>query len=286
MPDAYLLRALTPPPARAGLIRVVAETVSRNRGDRAYPPHRHSDHELILVLAPGYRWAVDGRAQPAAVGDALLVLPGELHADGGSATAEWTSMRFRLGLVAPRRHEIPLLRPGAAPAARRWPGLAPELAPLLDAIARLAEERNAGNALAAEALAVALLWRLAGLVPTADLHPRLAEVLAARDLAGRVAACVAEVGFAKQSVAALARRLGMSSSRLAHACTRDCGHGPASLMLAVRLAEARRLIHAGAAVGEAARATGFSEPAHFTRAYRRINGCAPSADATAGTGHG
>jgi AraC-like DNA-binding protein len=284
MPDAYVQQALTPPPARAGLIRVVAETVSQNRGGRSYGEHRHSDHELILVLAPGYRWTIAGTVQPVAVGDALLVLPGDLHADCGTATAAWTSMRFRLWLVAPRRHEIPLLRPEAIPTARRLPGLAPELAPLLSGIATLASRPDAGAALAAEALAAAVVWRLAGGVPMTVLHPRLAEVLAARDLASRIANCVAESSFAKLSVAELARHLGMSPSHLAHACTRDCGHGPAALMLAVRLAEARRLLQAGAAVGEAAQATGFSEPAHFTRAYRRAHGCTPSADA--GSGHG
>lgn len=201
MPDAYLQLALTPSPARSGLIRVAADTVSRNRGGRSYPSHRHTDHELVLVLAPGYRWAIDGQARPAAVGDALLVLPGDLHDDGGSGATEWTSMRFRLWLAAPCRHEIALLRPGADPAARRWPDLASELAPLLAGIAGLAGTSSAAAALSAEALAAALVWRLAGQVPAEALHPRLGEVLAARDLAGRIAAGVADGGFAKLTAA-------------------------------------------------------------------------------------
>lgn len=281
MSGVYTHRAMIPPPARAGLIRVATVGVSRNRGRRAYSEHRHTDHELVLVVGAGYRCTLDGAEQPLAVGDALLVVPGEAHADSGAGRAEWATMRFRLTLSAPRRYEVPLVKPGTPPALRRWSGLAAELEPLVAGIAALSAAGKAADALAADALATAIVWRLAGRLPSTVLHPRLAEIVAAQDLAGRIAAAVAEEAFAKLSVTALAARLSLSPSHLAHACARDCGRGPAALMQEVRLDEARRLICAGAAVGEAAQATGFGEPAHFTRAYKRQHGHPPSAD-TAG----
>lgn len=272
----YDFLALTPPPARSALLRVRPTRASRNCGPRSYPEHLHRDHELLLVTGAGYRCCIGGAELAVDDGDALLVLPGDHHADAGPAGCTWTSLRFLVCQEAPHGSAVALLRGEAPPAARRLAGAAPHLAPLLDELARAATANGAAARAEAEALANALVWRLTGLLPRRWLHPLLDELLADADLAARLAALAAAEGFSRLSVPALARRLAMSASALAHHCTRRYGFGPARLLLELRLAQARRLLAAGAGVGEAAAATGFADPSHFARAYRRWSGWSPS----------
>lgn len=275
---AYALRRMHPALRLAGLVQVQCTSTSVNRGQRSYPEHPHADHEVLLVLADGYECRIDGRPVTAACGDAVLVQPGDRHADAGGAASHWTSLRFRLLQTAPQQRPFALLRPDAPAGARRLSGAAAALQPLVTAVAEALSAARQTRDLEAAALGSAVVWRLAGMLPHAWLAPQLVRAITGADLLHRLAALAESLGFSRLDVATAARHLGVSVSSLAHQCSAQYGQGPARLLLELRLAEARRLIRAGAGIAEAAAATGFASPAHFTRRYRAWSGRTPSSD--------
>ncbi len=79
------------------------------------------------------------------------------------------------------------------------------------------------------------------------------------------------------SVPALAHRAHLSERQFTRAFQAETGMTPASYVEALRVERARLLLHDGAAVDEAARATGFTSAEVLRRAFHRRIGVAPSA---------
>ncbi|GHE21119.1 GlxA family transcriptional regulator [Halomonas urumqiensis] len=81
------------------------------------------------------------------------------------------------------------------------------------------------------------------------------------------------------------RLAGQSQRQLARLFQRHFGESPQQCYLGMRLDRARQLLaDSRCQVTEAALATGFTQPAHFTRAYRSRFGEAPSITADRGSG--
>jgi AraC-like DNA-binding protein len=78
------------------------------------------------------------------------------------------------------------------------------------------------------------------------------------------------------AVSDLAREYGYSVGGFIQRFTRYTGSTPRQYIINRRLWHARRLLAAGAAVKEAARKSGFTDPSYFARRYRRAFGSAPS----------
>lgn len=81
---------------------------------------------------------------------------------------------------------------------------------------------------------------------------------------------------ADTSLAALAARARLSPGRFMHAFTATVGIPLRPYLRWTRLQRAAGAIAAGAALGEAALAAGFADPAHMSRTFRRMFGVAPS----------
>lgn len=79
------------------------------------------------------------------------------------------------------------------------------------------------------------------------------------------------------SVPALARRVHLSERQFARAFKAETDMTPAAYVEALRVERARLLLHDGATVDEAARATGFRSAEVLRRAFHRRIGVAPSA---------
>ena len=104
----------------------------------------------------------------------------------------------------------------------------------------------------------------AGSTRPGDERIRLAEALIAADPA------------APHTVAALARRVGLSESRFAHLFTEQTGRSPMHTVQEARLLKAGQLLRmTDLAVGQVAAACGFESPFHFSRLFRRRHGLPP-----------
>ncbi|MFT4166577.1 MAG: helix-turn-helix domain-containing protein [Microlunatus sp.] len=120
---------------------------------------------------------------------------------------------------------------------------------------------------AVNALEVALLW-----CSTADpgaglLDPRV--LAAMEEMAGRLAEPI--------TVAGLARRAGLSSSRFAHLFTEQVGISPMRYLERQRMRLAEQLLDlTPRTVGEIARTVGFEDPLYFSARFRAYAGMPPS----------
>lgn len=97
-----------------------------------------------------------------------------------------------------------------------------------------------------------------------DERVRLAEALITADPA------------APHTVAALARRAGLSESRFAHLFTEQTGRSPMRAVQEARLQKAAQLLRVtDLGVAQIATACGFESPFHFSRLFRRRHGVPP-----------
>ncbi|MGH9449169.1 MAG: helix-turn-helix domain-containing protein [Terriglobia bacterium] len=86
-----------------------------------------------------------------------------------------------------------------------------------------------------------------------------------------------EINDARLSVAHVAGALGLSERRLREIFTAGLGVGPKQYICESRLRAARALLEASSlSVKEAMAASGFSDPSHFSRQYKRLFGAPPS----------
>lgn len=82
----------------------------------------------------------------------------------------------------------------------------------------------------------------------------------------------------RESIADHAAALGTSESRLRDACARVAATAPAAMLDQRTMLEARRaLLYSNLSVAEIAYATGFADPAYFTRFFTRHAGQSPRA---------
>jgi AraC-like DNA-binding protein len=89
---------------------------------------------------------------------------------------------------------------------------------------------------------------------------------------------------AEHSLRELARDVGMSPFHFARVFRELTGTPPHRYLVERRVAVAERMLLGGASAGDAALATGFVSPSHFTRTFTRLRGRTPSACRRGGQG--
>jgi len=99
---------------------------------------------------------------------------------------------------------------------------------------------------------------------------------AALPLAERLTRIIDADLTATWSVTALAKRLGMSVSSLAHRCAEETGRSPAAWVRRRRAERAKVLLATGLSVTTTSERLGFANPYHFARVIRQELGVPPS----------
>ncbi|CAA9291959.1 MAG: Transcriptional regulator, AraC family [uncultured Friedmanniella sp.] len=223
------------------------------------------------VAGSGRFGALDGRTLLVGRGDLVLLRPGVRH-DYGTAPGV-PGWELQWAHVHPRAEWAPLLDwPEALPGVRRL-RLAGEVHQRVrEAFVRATALGHGGLAQAElfelNALETALLWAATQVPGTSPLDPRLIRVL--EDVGARLAEPL--------TVAGLADRAGLSSSRLTHLFTEQLGVPPMRYVERQRMQAARQLLElTSRPVAEVARAVGYDDPLYFSTRFRRHTGRSPSA---------
>jgi AraC-like DNA-binding protein len=235
--------------------------------------HTHDDYGIGVVIA-GAQTSASGRGPvEAEAGDLITVNPGEIH-DGvplGGARS-WRMLYFSPDVVddllagevlrgeAPKELKFPVLR--AKTSARHFLSLY-----------RLMTDPLVADPLAREEHLVALFAIL-----IEDRAP--ADSGAAPDI-GKAMAMIADDPVRNRPLAEIGDALGMSRFQALRAFRKACGFTPSAYQAQKRCDLARRLILGGAALSEAAYASGFSDQSHMTRAFVQRYGFTPGALAAA-----
>jgi len=120
-------------------------------------------------------------------------------------------------------------------------------------------------------------YRVLGLaLGSAPPHPRAERLLAAAARLGPLNAWMQEHVHENLGIADIARAAGLSRSRLHALCVEHLGQAPMAQLKDLRLAAAARdLLTTSDPVAEIATRTGFRNPFHFSREFRRRYGLPP-----------
>jgi AraC-like DNA-binding protein len=268
------------------------------------PVRRLLDFELVLQL-DGRSWIwsePDGGSVDLLPGSVAFIPPGFTHAWGsevGTTIAVHFDLHAQPGLEPPANMQLlnrterrdPLAAvPGfsllmtehdpaldlrlvtASAQPERWRALLTDLVALRD---QRAVRTVAGGLRAAEILTLALRIladeRAPQRPPSPDADARVLEVL--RLLGG----APGEALGARPRVAQLAALAHMSEGAFRAAFVRTTGSSPRRYLEERRMAQAARaLLETDRTVAEVARAVGYDDPYHFSRAFRRVHGVSPS----------
>ena len=279
--EAYLLTGLdswdTAPARQFGPLFKAIHFIHA-KADYLYHVHRHADFEMIIPLKGVYKCLLNSVPLALRPGKALLIQPGDIHQDIYQPGMEYCGSIFKLEM------------PEADGAARRIfkAGMEPQgqiasfksLKSLLRARKILSEKGSMDSAFPqymASAILQAILWEILAEMPKRSLS---AEFLCQpeRDVfRKRLLRLFEENARSPFNLDDMAQAMGMSRSGLSHKCAELLGTPPAKAFLDFRLEKARRLIQESSAnVKEACLALGFANQFHFSRAFKRRFGFAPS----------
>jgi AraC-like DNA-binding protein len=234
-----------------------------------FGPRRLTDWELVWTLDGSAVWSRDGERFDLAPGSLLLAHPG-IHDQ-----FTWDPRQVtRHGFVHFDLDDPPAGMIGLPPRTIRRDGVLPGL---LQHLLWLEQTRPDDW----ELLAASALRHVLGLFATgsdgaggnpACSHPVVERALAE---AARVWGCGE---LRPVPVARLARAAGVTRAHLSRVFVRELGAAPAEALRQIRLDHAARLLaRSGTSVAEAARSAGFTDPFHFSRAFRAAYGRSPRA---------
>jgi len=238
---------------------------------RAAFPHRHAFHEIVFLSAGTGGHVIDLTEHPIRPPQLFVIAPRQVHHWRGATGLAGRVLVFGdealIGYPADRG-----LLLAASPAVRLRPRDARAVSGLLAAMAREFADRPPGFDTVLPALLHVLVvrtHRLTGGGPEPQGRSGVLAAAFARLLAG-------EERPGGVTVAAYARRLGVSPSRLAEAVKAATGEPPGRLVRRAQALEARRLLaRTELTVVQVARAAGFADPAYFCRFFRREVGTTP-----------
>ncbi|MDR2463715.1 MAG: AraC family transcriptional regulator [Verrucomicrobiales bacterium] len=265
----------------AGQVRPIFSRLERSkpRRDFQFPPHQHREFEIIFIIRGPYFCQLNGERFRLAKDTVLVVEPGDWHEDLCRPPLDYAAFICTLHSRADGKH-LRNLRffKKETPMARRHTNFrAAVFLPLLYKIAAESKTNDAIGANLQDLLAEELFWRAVRAFDVKWLAPWLVSSRGRDRFLTRFFDAMAARAHRSLSVAELARALGVSQRTLHLRCVKLLGDSPARLFLRFKIEQARKLfVENEISVKEASQRFGFSNPYHFSKAYKTITGFAPS----------
>lgn len=243
---------------------------------RAVASARHGDNGLILILQEGGETSYLNRGRHLACGTGKIAMLACDHPIEGDqhGSADALVVRIPSDMVSAFAPGLPLLSSRVVDTSF---GSGRLLAMTLRELRRYSPQANAFER---RVLPGSLLRLVEAAFHDADLTPAAVAQAEGDAAFGRLRACIIEwAGDPELSVASLARRFGMSRTRL-YDLVRSAGTTVERLIFDTRLDLARARLDDPACgaltLTEVAFAAGFQDMAHFSRRFRSRFGCSPT----------
>ncbi|MFE6287636.1 helix-turn-helix domain-containing protein [Streptomyces sp. NPDC057877] len=244
---------------------------------RSARPHRHTFYEIVHVTGGSGTHVVDLARWPLAPPHLAVLRPGQVHHWEHSRRLDGTLVLFTEEFLVDHPGDRELLRQLAA---RSW--LRPEggegewIGRLMAELVGEFRQRAPGYESVLRSLLHVLVVRASRLagdpVPGVMAEGRTAAVA---ESFGRLIASREAVTW---TVRECAERLGVSPGYLTQTVRAATGRSPGRLLIEARTRRAQRLLaHTELSVRQVAVRTGFTDPAYFSRFFRRETGLSPGA---------
>lgn len=250
----------------------------RAKADFAYRIHKHPSFEMIIPLKGVYKCLLNGEELSLGPGEALLIQPGDTHQDLYLPGMEYCGSIFELAMPGAPSGGRKLFRKEIKPSEQA--SEIQSLETLLKARDAFAKESQEGGLFAeyrAAAAAQACFWEALSSIPKKLLAPEFLERPEKDAFRKKLLRRFEEAATQKLNLDAMAQAMGISKSSLSHKCAELLGAPPAKAFLDFRLGKAKSLMEEqGLSVKEACLALGFANQFHFSRAFKRRFGSAPS----------
>ncbi len=240
------------------------------------PRHEHRDYEIILVTRGDYRCLINDVAVSVQPGDALVLKPGDHHADTCGVGVAFMALVLRVtpGSRAGRSENV--FRKELEPAQQ----VVRHIAGLQALVDRMRTESGLTDSFTApvlDSLAQEFLWRLLRQMPPAHLSPDLRSGMEVHGF-GAALLALFEIHVTRPlHPAEMAEALGMGERTLTSRCRAAFDTAPAKLFERFRLERARTLLtQTDLSVRAVAEHLGFVNQYHFSTAYKRVHGAPPT----------
>ena len=248
----------------------------------SWNPHRHIGYELIIpVQGTVYECHLNSRKIKLHSGEALFLEPDDLHIDLLAPGCIFYAFNFQLRRL-PGHFPAPGIFQKGIPAENRKLRFPPdEVYSLITGIQTHIERAPKTVYYSVDALFAALFWELAAAVPENLLEPLLLRRCNDDKMLSELIAVFENNLTRNLTNREIASRLHISVSLLTHRCAKLLGISPAKAFLKYRVRMAEQMFHdhPSIRVKEVAEKLGFPNEFHFSRAFKRVTGRAPSASA-------
>jgi AraC-like DNA-binding protein len=250
---------------RSGVQRLAARF-----GGHAYDTHRHETYGVGLTLWGAQSFHYRGALRTSRDGQVMVLHPDEAH--DGHATVD-AGFAYRMLYVDPA---------AVSAAIGGNPPFVPDVVADDPVLAGLLREAFADFPQALEPLAVdAVVGRLAGrLAARSDDRPRARGTAVARRAVARARDFLAAEAHRTVASEELETVTGLDRFALSRHFRAATGTSPHRYQVGRRLARAQKMIAEGAALSDAAAATGFADQSHLTRQFAARFGLTPGRWAT------
>ena len=244
----------------------------------SFPEHVHHDHEVIYVDAGQYRCSLNGEKMRLEPNNLLVVKPGDRHADAFAPPLRCFAIGFQLRHPAAPDAAQSIFAEPIDPRQQVLSMRRDEIVPLIDRMRAEASVDDAFSSMIGDALLREFFWRTIrafgpDLISPAFMrlsaeqgwHIRLRQMLRAH-----------RGGFA--SVGDMAASLGVSERTLTKRCHEILRASPSQALMSYKLDEAVILLRqTDLSIQQVSLTLGFSNPFHFSAAFKRRFGESPSA---------
>lgn len=240
-----------------------------------YGEHEHHNHEVLFIDNGTYEGEVNGTPLSLESGEALIVGPGDRHADRCRPPLAYYTLWFRLRQVS-TGEQIPILRPDLPAEQHIYREAQEQMRSHFTALLREEQSDGRFSLSLRQAMAQEVVWRLIDALPRESLNPVLLERTKGTELLFRLTRLFEKNLRAPLTVSAMAKALHMSTTALSLACRQLLGQSPGKLLAAHRMDRAANLLrYSTQSIKEIAAGLGFHDASHLIHAFRRYHGQTP-----------
>jgi len=244
----------------------------------SYPPHKHTDYEIIFVQKGPYTCCLNNIPIETPEAHALIVCPGDTHEVELHSGQNHQILHFRL--LDPSSNtaaKIPILSPTASPTQQIFPTPSETFSRLLENIQDEQERQEPYSTQIQDSLLQTLFWRMLTQLPPRALAQPFQQQSADQSFMQRFFSLIEENIHQKLSVRDIASQLKMGRSSLAKRCQQLLGDPPSKVFASAKIRHAALLLsQPDVSVKEVSYQLGFQNQYHFSRVFKSIMGYPPS----------